>query len=214
MRGGLGLPHSCSQGWLTCAIANRVSSAMLPRRGAGSAFPSVVYMGQLLCQLEAVRARREGIFSSFPSPPHCRQGGSTSYAFLVRSGLSHPCPWLQGQLYWAAHARQRACSPEGCSWWAAESGFPPAAGVEEWGEAAIFPSSTFPHERGACPAVPSSGPQGPLAHVPANWMGSILLPRSGIEPPLLSASAGEEQRYFGQPYPLCLHQGQGGSPDT
>lgn len=57
-------PYSCSQGWLTYAIANRVSSAMLPRRVAGSAFPSVVCMGQLLCQLEAVRARKEGIFSS------------------------------------------------------------------------------------------------------------------------------------------------------
>lgn len=62
-----------------------------------------------------------------------------------------------------------------------------------------------------------SHPQALRAHLPTSLQTEsalILLPRSGIEPPLLSASAGEEQRYFGQPYPPCLHQGQGGSPDT
>ena len=44
-----------------------------------------------------------------------------------------------------------------------------------------------------------------------DWVTSIMLPRRGLRPSLLSASGGEGLGQLCTPYPLCLHQGHGPS---
>lgn len=86
---------------------------------------------------------------------------------------------------------------------------PPASGVDElgvgWGRAS--PTTPLPmpsHDRGIMgPILPTSQLLAWLTHTSANRNGSILLPRRGTEPILLSVVAGGRQRQLSQKMIFC-----------
>lgn len=92
--------------------ANKVSSAALPRQGAGPVSKSAEAgnsEGQLSCQLEAVGLREEGIFTF----PHHYVADMEAMPALL---LSHLQDWLtRSPVYCGAQVRCRARSPECCS---------------------------------------------------------------------------------------------------
>lgn len=106
---------SCSCGLLTGAPIHRVSSPVLPRQGAGPAFPRAAIRISSLVWCCSLRASW-GMSPSL-TPPHERQVVAPVFPCSGPWCLLYLCPLLQDQICCNAQARYRAYSLECCSWW-------------------------------------------------------------------------------------------------
>lgn len=108
-----------------------------------------------------------------------------------------------GQLYCYAQLRCRAPLPgllHLARGRASSSALPAVTGGKDW-EEDVVPFSLLSHdirEKRRWQRSRSHAPQGPLTCIPANKVGSTVLPRRGAEPTFSSAAVGAEQCQFSQ----------------
>lgn len=120
---------SPAQGWFTCAFSIRTTSGILPRQGAGPAFPSAGAgdrqgqltgtHDQLLSQLlQVVRMQGVGGGHHFCTHATAQQTNVTaSFPMLSPLGPTYLCPTpTRDQFCSPAQARYRTLSPECCTW--------------------------------------------------------------------------------------------------